>query len=81
MNRPEYVVRCEVAQTDDEHTREFHVVLGGAQRGGLSVMHGYFPDQGPELMGYVDEILEKMRTLLEAYACTLNPVQLELLLP
>lgn len=78
MNNPEFCVRIEFAQTDHEHTREYHVVLGGAQRGGLSVAHGYAPDYGPELAATIDETLTKAREMLEAYACTLNPVQLSL---
>lgn len=81
MNVPEYCIRVEVAQTDSEEMREFHVVLGGAQRGGLSVAHGYFPVIGPELLDVVTGIVARVEEMLVAYVVTLNPVQLQLEAP
>lgn len=78
MNLPEFCIRVEIAHTDTEEMREFHVVLGGAQRGGLSVAHGYLATMGPEMADEIEGILQKTREMLEAYACTLNPVQLQL---
>lgn len=78
MNKPEFCVRIEVAATDNDTCKEFHVVLGGAQRGGLSVAHGYVPSAGSFLESGVEHMLGKAREMLEAYASTLGCQQVTL---
>ena len=78
MHLPEMAVRVEICRTDADTLKEWRVVLGGSQRGGLSSRHGYMPTSGPLLMDSVDEILDGIRVLLEAYASGLSALQLEL---
>lgn len=78
MYQPEFTCRVEIAQTDVDTMREWRVVLGGAQRGGMAAKHGYLPTAGPIVEDQLCEILVEIRTLLEAYAIGLGGYQLEL---
>jgi hypothetical protein len=73
---PNFCVRVEVRDTDSDDQLEFHVVIGGAQRGGLSVSHGYLPTSGPELGDQVEDIVRSVRKQLESYATTIGSYQL-----
>ena len=70
MYQPHYCLRIEIATTDIDGLREYHVVLGGAQRGGVSLLHGYLPENGYETAAELESIREKLGELLEAYVCT-----------
>lgn len=75
---PEFVVRIEFAQTDIDNLREWRVVLGGSQRGGMTSDHDYMPISGHGLHDHIEQALGEVRTLIEAYVCTLSAYQLEL---
>ena len=82
MYQPEFVVRIEWAQTDIDNLREWRVVVGGMQRGGMTAGHAYSPISGEGLLDNVEAALAEARSLLEAYASTLSCYQLTLpLLP
>jgi hypothetical protein len=81
MYAPHFCLRVEIALTDSDDLREFHLVLGGAQRGGVSVLHGYIPERGGEIEDVLGDIQGKMRELLEAYVCTWTATQLALEIP
>ena len=73
---PEFAVRIECSQTDVDTLREWRVVLGGAVRGGLSSAHGYLPNSGCLVEEAVSDMLTNVRSLLEAYVCSLTSYQL-----
>ena len=77
MYQPEFCVRIEWAQTDIDNIREWRVVLGGSQRGGLTADHAYSNISGPGLLDNVEACLARARDLLETYASTLTAYQLE----
>jgi hypothetical protein len=78
MRLPEFCIRTEIIDDGSPTHRTWHVVLGGAQRGGLSVSHGYMPISGELLSEHIECILAKTREMLEAYACTLDATQIRL---
>lgn len=76
--QPEFVVRIELSQTDIDNLREWRVVLGGMQRGGMTYNHEYTPISGRGLLDNVEKMLSNVRELVEGYASTLSAYQLEL---
>jgi prophage maintenance system killer protein len=74
-------VRLTVSTTDSDDLREYHVSLGGAQRGGLLIQHGYLSTDGYELADEVERIVAKLREMIEAYVCTWGFIGIELQYP
>jgi hypothetical protein len=69
---PEICVRAEFSQTDVDTLREWHVCLGGSQRGGMSMSHGYMATSGPMMADAIDTVMADIRALLEAYCVGLG---------
>lgn len=78
MHTPEFVIRVQIDKTDVDTLREWWVMMGGAQRGGMTAQHGYIHTEGPLVDEDFSHILTSVTDLLTAYACGLGGVQLTL---
>ena len=81
MYQPEFCVRLEYAQTDIDNLREWRVVLGGSQRGGMTAAHSYTPISGEGLFLNIESAIAAIRELVEAYAGSLSCTQLDFQFP
>jgi hypothetical protein len=55
--------------------RECRVILGGQQRGGLSVAHWETPTHGEQVIDTVEYLVGEIREQLEQEFCRVSPVQ------
>jgi hypothetical protein len=78
MHQPEFAVRVEITTTDSDDLKEYRVIVGGMQRGGLSCTHGYMPTSGQEVEGHIEGVLLAVRSMLESYVCSFSTIEAKL---
>ena len=80
MYLPDCAVRIELVSTDIDPLMEWRVTVGGTQRGGMSIAHGYVNLASEQMANEISRVVEEAGTALSEWCAARHPFQLGLAL-